>query len=1333
MHTFNAIMKSKRRWLACALLSLPLAAIFSDVALAIDPARTFSQYNHRVWKIEDGLPQSSVNAVAQTHDGYIWLGTEDGLVRFDGIHFTIFDRAKDPGIRNNFITVLLATDKGDLWAGTDGGLIHFSGNKFTTLTTSNGLPHNHISSLSMDSAGVLWAGTLGGGLTGFSRDQSVTYSSRNGLPNDEIWALRGTSDGSLWIGTRKGISRFKNGRFTTYTKAEGLSADWVHSICEDRDGSLWIGTEGGLDHLKDGVFSHFSTRAGLLHPEVQSVQVDRQGIVYVGTRGGGLSRLQGGRFTNYTSKNGLSDNQVLALFEDREGNLWIGTRGGGLNCLQTSSVLAYSEAEGLPEGSIWSVAADRNGALWIGSEQGGIFRRSNGQIKQFTERDGLLSDEINAVIAAKDGDIWVGSDAGLNRLSGDRVFSLPASPKAPISQVRALYISRDGSLWVGTMGNGVTRYQNGQFTHYTKQNGLSDDWVRFIFEDHLGAMWFGTNRGLVHLQDGQCITWGADSGLLQESINALYEDKEGVLWIGTSGGGLVRLAQQKIIAVTTQQGLFNDSVYSILEDSNDNLWMSCNQGIFRVSRHELNAYARGEINRIESKVYDSSDGMRSRECNGGVQPSSCKDNRGRLWFPTIAGIVSIDPERTQVSHIPPPVLLQLVVIDRQSYNPAGPLRVSAGRGDLEFGYAGISFHAPERVRFKYMLDGFDPNWVDAGTRRTAFYTKVPPGKYTFRVIAANSDNIWNWNGANLKFQLVPAFYQTKWFYGLCMGCAACFGWGCFRFRVRTLKARGIHFSRLVEERTRELHKEIEERERAQKEALSAKERAEDANRSKSEFLANMSHELRTPLNAIIGYSELLQEEVQDLGQEDALPDLKKIHSAGKHLLGLINDILDLSKIEAGEAQLFIENFEIRPMIDEVVNTVQPSAAANNNTIAVECSSDLGWMDGDLVKLRQILFNFLSNACKFTKNGTIWFDASRQNDSSGGEIVFWIRDTGIGITPDQLSRLFKPFHQADASTTRKYGGTGLGLAISQRFCHMMGGSISVESRLGEGSAFTLRLPADRATARKEDTLSSADASAVLSGDDERKTVLVIDDDATARDLMTRFLTREGFHIVESGQGREVLSLAKQYRPIAITLDVLMNDTNGWDILAALKADPDVADIPVIMVSIVDDKNRGFTLGASDYLTKPVHPERLMAILRKFRSNGSPGSVLIIDDDERSRQRVRRMLDRDGWKIGEAANALEGLEKVSQAIPSLILLDLMMPGMDGFEFVNRLRAQEQYRSIPIVVLTAMRLTAEEKRRLSEHVTRIEYKSSTIWPSLMSELTSIVKGKPPQRPAV
>jgi signal transduction histidine kinase/DNA-binding response OmpR family regulator len=555
----------------------------------------------------------------------------------------------------------------------------------------------------------------------------------------------------------------------------------------------------------------------------------------------------------------------------------------------------------------------------------------------------------------------------------------------------------------------------------------------------------------------------------------------------------------------------------------------------------------------------------------------------------------------------------------------------------------------------------------------------------------------------------------------------------FNEMLQQIESRDDQLRRYGEEMEKEVSARTADLVALNAEVTASKERAEYASRAKSEFLANMSHELRTPLNAIIGYSELLEEEMQDGSNAVAIPDLKKINAAGQHLLRLINDVLDLSKIEAGKTQLYLENFEIRSMIEEVLNTIHPLLKENQNKMSVHCSGDLGSMYGDVVKVRQILFNLLTNACKFTENGNIWLEAARRKRSADDDILFWVRDTGIGMTPDQISRLFRPFSQADPSTARKYGGTGLGLAISYRFCRMMGGDITVESKPGEGSAFALRLPASAIAQDLEEVLPpQANTSTEICHINRDKTILVIDDDIFARDLMMRFLTRQGFGVVASGRGREVLSLARQWKPIAITLDVLMGEFSGWDILAELKADPELAGIPVIMISIVDDKDRGIALGADDYLTKPVNPDRLAGILDRFRIDGAPGTVLIIEDDEPSRQLLRRILNRDGWSTIEAENAREGLEKIAFQPPSLILLDLMMPEMNGFEFITRLRMEDRFRSIPIVVLTAMALNEKEKAHLNKHVAKIAYKTTTSWTSLMSELTSIARKKdlnPPQ----
>jgi signal transduction histidine kinase/DNA-binding response OmpR family regulator len=496
----------------------------------------------------------------------------------------------------------------------------------------------------------------------------------------------------------------------------------------------------------------------------------------------------------------------------------------------------------------------------------------------------------------------------------------------------------------------------------------------------------------------------------------------------------------------------------------------------------------------------------------------------------------------------------------------------------------------------------------------------------------------------------------------------------------------------------------------------AKEAAEQANRTKSAFLANMSHELRTPLNAIIGYSEMLQEEAEDTGQTDFVPDLQKIHAAGKHLLALINDILDLSKIEAGKMELVLESFDPRSLIRDVQSTIVPLIEKNNNKLDVRCSDNLPTMYADVTRVRQILFNLLSNATKFTENGTVSLEARVDHESASDWIVFDVSDTGIGLTTEQLSRLFQAFSQADASTSRKYGGTGLGLVISRRFAQMMGGDVTVRSEYGHGSTFTVRIPRESA-GRKPPPRPQAELAPVVARpaaavatiakmDKNVFRILVIDDEQNARELLERGLTKEGFEVVTASGGEEGVQLARDAKPDAITLDVLMPGMDGWAVLKALKADSATASIPVIMISMVDDKEMGYALGAADYLSKPFDRERLASLLRKYRKVDRRSNVLVVEDDASVRDMVRRILEPEGWAIDEAENGRVAL-----------------PEMDGFEFVAQMRTHQEWLSIPVVVVTAKDLTSEDKLRLDGHVKRIFQKGRFSREELAHEIRSLL----------
>lgn len=519
--------------------------------------------------------------------------------------------------------------------------------------------------------------------------------------------------------------------------------------------------------------------------------------------------------------------------------------------------------------------------------------------------------------------------------------------------------------------------------------------------------------------------------------------------------------------------------------------------------------------------------------------------------------------------------------------------------------------------------------------------------------------------------------------------------------------------------------ERKQSEAALQEAINAAENAravaEAANLSKSQFLANMSHELRTPLNAIIGYSEMLQEEAEDSGQEEFIPDLQRVHAAGKHLLGLINDVLDLSKIEAGKMELHLETFDIAQLFNDVVNTIQPLMEKKNNTLTIQRADALGEMYADMTKLRQIVLNLLSNAAKFTEHGLISIEACREIKDEEDWIRICVTDDGIGMTLEQQQKLFKPFTQADSSTTRKFGGTGLGLAITKKFVEMMGGNISVVSEFGHGSMFTIQLPT-----LVSDPIIQPTEELLLKGDG---IVIVIDDDSMVRELLRDYLSQRGYAVAVAADGKEGLRLAKKLRPDAIILDVKMPGVDGWKVLSTLKSDSLLADIPVVMMSVEEYKNQGYAQGATDYLVKPVRHEELVGILKKYHiGDDSQSLVMVVEDDTVIRELIASMINAAGLRVFKAENGKVALEHIEHKHPTLILLDLRMPVMDGFEFLSHLREHEKWRSIPVVVLTSSHLTAEEQASLQGEVVNIFQKQTYNRDDLLLHVHQLISSSKP-----
>jgi len=526
-----------------------------------------------------------------------------------------------------------------------------------------------------------------------------------------------------------------------------------------------------------------------------------------------------------------------------------------------------------------------------------------------------------------------------------------------------------------------------------------------------------------------------------------------------------------------------------------------------------------------------------------------------------------------------------------------------------------------------------------------------------------------------------------------------------------------------------IESDIKVRERTTAELAQARETADLANRAKSAFLANMSHELRTPMNAILGYSEMMIEEAEDVGQEDFIPDLKKINQAGTHLLALINDVLDLSKIESGKMEAFAETFVVDTLIDQVTGTAQPLMAKNSNHFTIERGDNLGSAHQDVTKVRQALLNLISNAAKFTHEDTVTLAVEREQADDGDWLTFAVKDSGIGIAPDKLDHVFEEFSQADNSTTRDYGGTGLGLPISRRFCQMLGGDLTLTSQVGKGSTFTIRLPAVLPGEDAPQQVSSQPAARTSAAAADKlqatpgSTILVIDDDAEACEIIRRFLEKDGFSVITALSGEEGLRLAHEIQPAAITLDVMMPDMDGWSVLRALKANPALHDIPIVMLTMIDDKSKGYSLGASDYLTKPVDRDQLHTVLARYYNPDEVCSVLLVEDDAATREMMTRTLEKSEWAVIEAGNGREALDQLAQNKPQLILLDLMMPVMDGFDFLLEMHANADWQDIPVIVLTAKDLTEEDRRMLSGRVEQIVEKGARAHEQVVNLIHQIV----------
>jgi ligand-binding sensor domain-containing protein/serine/threonine protein kinase len=789
---------------ACS-LALAVCLTTAFAASALDRGKALIQLQYDVWSSERGLPQISVQDLHQTRDGFLWIGTQEGLVRFDGARFEVFDSRNTPAIENNLFIVLLEAEDGSLWCGTHGGLLRYDGHAFSTFTSADGLAQDIIHDLAEDQDGAVWVGTESG-LARYQDGTFQVFTTEDGLPSNMIMALLVDARGTLWVGTRDGgVVQLLEEGFVTPPHLAGVADSIVASLFQDASGAMWIGTQDrGLIRADGHDVRQFGAADGLTSSSVITVYEDRDEGLWVGTYDGGLCRLEGEGFCCFTRDEGLAHQHITTIHEDREGSLWFGSLGGGLNRLRDATFASYTTAAGLSHPSVWAILEGSRG-LWVGTDDG-LNLLVDGDFVDFEGREETAGDSLMAIHEDGDGTLWTGLyGGGLRRLRQGQWQSYTTADGLVDDQVYSITRGPDGALWIGTR-SGISRLDDGRFTTYTTADGLPADDARVLHFDHRGELWIGTHGGgIARYQDGRFVPFVSVERPTpnQAKVYAIHEDSGGDLWFGTLGG-LIHHSGGTSREFTVEHGLFDDTVYAILEDEFGYLWVSCNRGIYRVSKSALADLAAGKLETVDVDVFGQDDGMPATECNGGSQPSAWKTHEGRLWFSTAAGVASVDPGAFKRNPHPPSVHVERVLVDNREVDPDAGLVMRAGAKRLEVHYTATSFVAPQRVRFQTELEGFDDGWMDAGSLKVVQYTNLPPGEYTFRVNACNADGIWSERGASFLFTKKPYIYQMWGFYLVCGLIVLAVLVGLYTVRLRQLERRQAELEHEVETRSRQL-------------------------------------------------------------------------------------------------------------------------------------------------------------------------------------------------------------------------------------------------------------------------------------------------------------------------------------------------------------------------------------------------------------------------------------------------------------------------------------------------------------------------------------------------
>lgn len=999
-----------------------------------------NKYILQNWMVRDGLPQNTITGIAQTRDGYLWLGTRSGLVRFNGLDYKLFNSSNTPAFKNDYIFTMLVDSQGYLWAGTyGGGLIKLEDGQFTTIDSRDGLADNVIWSLFEDSRGTIWVGTGGNGISKIDKGKITSILPFDGLGSSYIWTITEDPKGAIWIGTDgDGPIRITDGVIDNNPISDSR-LDYILSSFVDSRGDLWFGTPSGLFHYDGRELTTFNHLKNLANSIVWSIIETRDGQLLVGTEGGGvfLYEYASGNFTKFTKSDGLGSDLVTGVFQDLEGNIWVGCKSGGLNRINEGSVSVTTESDGLGGSTVYAVYEDSKGQTWFGTLNGGVSVLSDGNMTTYSIEQGLQSNIVLSITEDPEGHIWVGTDGGgISHIEPEKITTYTVEEGLSNENVWSLTFDSKGTLWVGTDGGGLDRLGPDGFYNFDYTDGIESEFISAIITSRKDGMWIGTRDLGLYYYDGGFTHWDTSDGLVDNVIWSLHEDIEGNLWAGSSSGVNRIGPDGKITSYTkANSGILDNMIYGIIEDETGNLWMSSNQGIFRIEKEEILLYDAGKINAFNILVIGIPDGMLTTECSSG-QPSAWRTKNGDLWFPTIYGAVRIDPDSIIINEKPPPVFIEEITINGTAFPAGDKIIANTGNGNITVNFAALSYRDPINNQFRYRLAGFDQNWHESGSLNKAYYTNITPGKYIFEVIGSNNNGIWNNVGDRIEITLIPPFYRTWWFKALIGLAIITAVVSIIQLRLRIVVRRERQLEKLVLEKTESL-----ENSKIKYRSLSME--LAESNSQKKLLLDIITHDLLNPLGVISNLAIHCQEE----DPENEVINI--IKSSSSKMVEVINDARVIAEVSAGDK---IEMDDLN--LTELIKSVAVEFSSSLNNAGIKLSINLPEklpVRGNKI-LSAVFRNYISNAITYASDGKeLIIDCENEN----GILTVNVRDFGTTILPENRLKVFQRGYKA----MNKGKGRGLGLSIVKRIAVAHNAVVGVKPNNSRGNIFYISIPVD----------------------------------------------------------------------------------------------------------------------------------------------------------------------------------------------------------------------------------------------------------------------------------